>query len=208
MLRIGTGLSQLVIIILLASCASLPPSTINGGNGGKGTKETAQKIIPAIIQDSNSSWVLQAKIGYRDATKSSQAQLIWRQYKLNYETKVFAITGEIARINKQEEIFKLKVRGKEIIDPSDLTASIEKESGFYIPLEQLEYWMKGEPYPHSNYRAGFNEDKLLVSLDQNQWHITYSEYEDGLARMIRASNPPYVIVLVVTSWKVNEKVDR
>ena len=204
MLRIGTGLSQLVIMILLASCASLPPSTTT-----KGRKDaTPQKVIPAIIQDSNSSWVLQAKIGYRDATKSSQAQLIWRQYKLNYETKVFAITGEIARINKQEEIFKLKVRGKEIIDPSDLTASIEKESGFYIPLEQLEYWMKGEPYPHSNYRVGFNEDKLLVSLEQNQWHITYSEYEDGLARMIRASNPPYVIVLVITSWIVNEKVDN
>ena len=190
-------------MILLASCATLPPSATKGGKDA-----TAQKIIPAIIQDSNRSWVLQAKIGYRDATKSSQAQLIWRQHKLNYETKVFAITGEIAKINKQEEIFTLRIRGKEIINPADLTASIEKESGFYIPLEQLEYWMKGEPYPHSNYRAGFSEDKLLVSLDQNQWHITYSEYEDDLARMIRASNPPYVIVLVVTSWKVNEKVDR
>ena len=206
MLRIGVWLSLLIIMFLLASCATLPPSATKGVKGGKGG--AAQKIFPAIIQDSNSSWVLQAKIGYRDATKSSQAQLIWRQYKLNYETKVFAITGEIAKINKQEEIFTLRIRGKEIIDPADLTASIEKESGFYIPLEQLEYWMKGEPYPHSNYRAGFNEDKLLVSLDQNQWYITYSEYEDGLARIIRASNPPYVIVLVITSWIVNEKVDR
>lgn len=183
---------EVILLLLLTSCAVIPSKTTK--------EEITEEVNPLIIQDNNRSWKLEAKVGYSDESTSNQAYMIWQQNKDNYTIKIFGLSGELLRLNKEASIYKLRANGNDIVNPPNLTKEIIKKTGLYVPLAQIEYWVKGSAYPYSSSKADFNPQGLLINLEQNNWQISYSEFQNDLARRITAVNPPYKILFVISSW--------
>lgn len=205
--------------IMLSGCATLPAKDA----------ELATQVSAEYIAKPSNSWLLIGKISYRDgdAKSSAIANIDWQHIGVggnrdaeadasedtdadasstSSSIRIFnSVGGDIARVEQNGDTSKVKIRGKDLtIPPGDygLAEAIEQEVGYYVPLEQLRSWIKGEVWPNSDAKIGSaaGDKSRIVSIIQDGWQIDYSNFQQGLARRITAKKDAYIITLAITSW--------
>ncbi|MDR3395034.1 MAG: lipoprotein insertase outer membrane protein LolB [Parasulfuritortus sp.] len=85
-----------------------------------------------------------------------------------------------AEIHRQDGQVALKLAdGSQISDASD-ERLMERALGVRLPLDGLLYWLSGQPRPGVTFKAGLDQDGRIERLDQDGWHIEYSQFRrDG-----------------------------
>ncbi len=82
-------------------------------------------------------------------------------------------------------------------------------TGWQIPIDGLQYWIRGIPTPTPIAAAQWDDAGRLERLDQDGWEIHYNEYLPyrDLAlprklRLIRGGTPVIDIKLIVEQWNL------
>lgn len=183
-----------LFLMMLHGCATLQRAT---------PSDEAEQIDYEYLLNPDSQWTMQGKISYRDERQAAIVNIRWRQLSANHTSiRVFnSIGGDIVRINQQSGETKLRMRGKDIVNPEDIATLVNDEIGYYVPLEQLTFWIKGQAWPDSEYMAVYDAtNSMVLHLQQDGWQIDYRKFEKNVARHITAIRQPYVITLVIPSW--------
>ena len=197
-------ISTLVAISAINGCSTVPSKS--------SVLQAPHLTVDAdYINNTNNAWELKGKLSYQDGTKAAIVNIDWQYMADNSLTiRVFnALGGDLVKITKQNtkngDATTIRIRGKDYVDPEDIATLVDEEVGYYVPLEQLEFWVKGQGWPGSEFAPYYSSsseagDLAIISLLQDGWQINYSKFEQGLARRITATRNPYVITLVISSW--------
>lgn len=138
-------------------------------------------------------WKLSGKIAWITASERKSAYINWQQDLENMQFDLSNLVGiNLASLNYDGQIARLKADGKEYQDPSP-SFLIYKTTGWSVPLEPLSSWVKGAATSQgrqSNKTAASNnqqiiryENGLIKQIKANcercdQWTIDYTEYDN------------------------------
>lgn len=151
----------------MTGCSTQPNQT----PAGEDWKERSAKL------DRLEVWQADGKVALRKADQSESATLSWTQRNNQTDLKLSGPLGigatKISSDGKTLEINKAGTANRYDISSPEMIA---KETGWDLPLQALQHWLKGVPAPDSEIQTIKTEKGLLKSLEQLGWTITYQDY--------------------------------
>ena len=74
-----------------------------------------------------------------------------------------------------------------------------------LPVEALQFWVRGLPWPDAEWQEQRNESGQLERLTQLGWQLNFSDYHSAgallLPQRIRASHQDQRFTLVIRRWE-------
>ncbi|MAA71263.1 MAG: outer membrane lipoprotein LolB [Bermanella sp.] len=150
-----------------------------------------------------SNWAVSGKIGITTPTQSVAGFILWKQQGKDFDIYVSGpfsvgstrIQGNIASIS-------LTQGGKTVegINPQQL---IYEELGWFFPIENLPFWLKGQVAPYSPAQRDMNKNKQLSQIKQDKWKVEFLRYNDyyALPERIRISQGQWKFLVVIKHWE-------
>ncbi|MGA9573561.1 MAG: lipoprotein insertase outer membrane protein LolB, partial [Lysobacterales bacterium] len=84
---------------------------------------------------------------------------------------------------------------------------IQDRIGWSVPLEALQWWVRGLAAPGVIENETLGQEGLLVSLRQFGWSVNFNRYDsfNGLEMPVRldASRKNYRVKLVISRWRLD-----
>jgi len=190
----------LISNFLLAACVSTRPVTTLTPLG------PAWPAHQATISNLN-RWSLSGRIALNDKVnnQSWHANLHWSQQDEDYRIKISGPLGQgQLQISGNDDQATLRTADGEFTD-SNAEALLQQTTGLQIPLQGLQYWIKGLPQPQSPQQAQGNGNGQLARLQQNDWLITYISYTQSasftLPQRIQAEQDQLQVKLFIDKWQ-------
>lgn len=177
------------LIVALAGCQSAPPLSSNFARA------------PSEL----TSWNLDGRLGYRANDDGGSASVSWQQ---RVERGEMALSGPLgmgsARIRWSPGHAELET-GKETVKATNAQELAWRLTGLELPVEALQYWVRGLPSPHIKASPTFGEFGELTALDQAGWQLMFDRYTaiDGLRLplRIRAHHADQRFTLIIKEWE-------
>lgn len=188
---------SLCLTLLLAGCARQPLKPIDSW-------EAHQKRIVAV-----ENWRISGKLGARFPENSGSARLRWLQQGQHYRIDLSGPFGQgQTRITGTPNSASLRQSGEAPIEADSAQELLWQTTGWLIPVEQLLYWVRGIPDPHSQPTHWQKTSAgLLAELTQKGWHLKYEDYTLvnetwHLPTRIVATRDDIRLTLVIYDWSL------
>ena len=141
-------------------------------------------------------WQMQARVGIKTADEAGSFGLAWQQRSDSFELHLNGALGiPIAHVYGEPSGVRIDVPKQGSFEADNASDLLEQYAGLALPVESLQYWVRGGPAPNVAFEAAEN------SLLQSGWTIEYLKYQDDLPVRIRLSSAAMRILLVVKSWR-------
>lgn len=155
------------------------------------------------------NWNLSGRMGYRAGNEGGSASIDWRQRQDRGELRfsgpvgigsaqLFWAPGEASLETGRDEV------------RAHSTAELAwRLTGLWLPMEALEFWIRGLPWPDAEWQETRNGDNQLSRLVQLGWTLEFSDYKSDyqpgarlqLPHRIRAEHQDQRFTLVVRRWE-------
>lgn len=180
------------LLLLLSGCQTLL---------GDGEQRDAIGTTPAAL----THWNLDGRFGYRAGNDGGSASVKWEQRDRHGALHFSGPLGiGSARIRWQPGHAELD-NGKDIHTATSTTELAWRLTGLELPVEALQFWVRGLPSPHVNAQPSFDEFGTLTALDQAGWHVRFDRYQtvDGLHLpfRLRAQHLDQRFTLIIKHWE-------
>ena len=179
-------LSLLLLALLLPACQLRPPVA-----------------LPDTVADME-RWTLTGRLGYRSGNEGGSASIDWYQRGEQGELRFAGPVGiGSARLYWAPGEAELNT-GKEQLRASSSAELAWRLTGLWLPVEALQYWVRGLPWPEAPAHAEHDDQGRLLALQQLGWSLDFSGYpETGLPlpARIRASHQDQRFTLVIRAWE-------
>ncbi len=160
-------------------------------------------------------WKISAKVTVeRHGQHYSTAYLNWQQNGENYDINITSPFGDShLQINKDGKaitatstVADAPVKKYNIKNIDDFA---NKLSGLKLPVEQLQYWIKGTPDPRQEYfQPEYDANNNLISIIQDDWYIQWNRFDPNqkpqLPHKIKATqekNGSLKVTVIIAEWK-------
>ena len=160
------------LVFLLAAC-SQQPAVVPVDNPLAVWKAHANYLYELNVWQSDMS-----VLGVT-AEEKFKTRLSWDQNKANYTIKLRDFIGRtVALIDGSASKVSVKTSKGETYQGDTAEELLDKVAGMRIPLEGLQYWLRGIPEPGVELDAfTLGEDGAAKSMSQNGWRMTYPLYK-------------------------------
>ncbi len=165
--QLMTGLLGMV----MAGCSTLPAPP---------TQTTASHASQQRIQrlQANQPFALEAKLAVQYAGKGYTARLEWQHDAQADTMRIFSPLGQqVALIQRTQQSVTLTDQSGKQHTATDVASLTEQLLGWRLPLAGLSQWILGIPQRDSPFQAAYLDNGALASLTQDQWQITYDDYQ-------------------------------
>lgn len=156
-------------------------------------------------------WKLRAKVGLSQHGKKQSAMLNWHQEREEFSIRLNGPLGLGAvKLSGNEQNVLLEQAGKEPIHASSPEVLLRQATGIETPLENLKYWLRGQPGPMPVTQLSMDDSGLrfqqfeqagwLVSLDR---YRHFGQFELPARITIRATDERYpgqLLTVLVSRW--------
>ena len=159
----------------------------------------------AVAIEGVSNWNLVGRISLDDGEEGGSGRLQW-VVKSNHSTMDFH--GAMGRgawhldINPAEAQLRLADGSQYVADGVD--ELLEQQIGWPIPVEALQWWVRGLAAPGAIDAQRLDDTGLLTSLAQFGWQIDFNRYasDSGVALPVRldARQDNYRVKLAISRW--------
>lgn len=124
-------------------------------------------------------WKLTGKLSLITHKKSSTISIYWKQKNNNYHIELSAPLGQgDALITGDHSKVKIQTSEGKTMQDTNPQALLYKQFKLSIPINNLQYWIKGLPSPTiKTQELRVNPAGYLKSFRQNQWAISYVSYK-------------------------------
>lgn len=189
---------SLTAALLLAGCATLPPSDPRQGEAEARWAAQRQSL------EQLDHFTLQGRIASGGAFGLTGA-LRWVQnadgsFDLSLSGPFGAGAVSIAG-TPQSVVVRT---GEGVTNTSDPEGWIKDRIGWTFPVAGLRWWVLGLPSPHTNAQMDLDAAGQPLTLRQDGWRLEYTEYQSinglTLPRKFKAANAEAVIKVVVDRW--------
>ncbi len=192
-----------LMAVTLSACSSLTsePEPAPDAN-------TSWEAHLARLQTIN-TWEVTGKAGIRDSKTRHSASLAWQQQEEFFNIELTGPLGQGgARISGSPRGIEIHAAGEAPIYSNMPEALMEERLGWRFPLNNLPYWMKGQPAPDSEYTPVFDTNRLKT-LQQNNWQINYLRYtsQDGIPLPVKIvlNQGNLRITLIAKEWQIGAR---
>lgn len=200
-MRRGRALTALIAVVLVAGCAQQPRVASVSWEFHSAQMEALRE------------WHLLGKLGYRHGDDGGSAWIDWHQQGDRFEVRLHGPFGAGAtHIHGDAQGATLSQSGHPdqlAATPAALTTEL---FGWTLPVEQLQYWVRGVPDPSLPFAAlAVDAEGVLSQLNQHQWTLQFLDYRDTpagslpgriLAVHTAPDAPSLQVTLIIKRWQL------
>ncbi len=170
-----------LILPLLAGCATLTTPTV--------TVVRTVLIAPAINLENTRAVDFEAigRVSVRNDRQRFSANVHWRHDGVEDTIILMSPLGQaIAEIKRDDVSASLVTSKQETFHARDVEALTIEILGWRLPLDGLQYWVRGENSPLSPASVDLDSEDRIVAIRQDGWEIDYLRYYDDVAKLTAA----------------------
>lgn len=157
-------------------------------------------------------WGLVGKISLDDGDDGGSGRLQWSVEPGHSELDFHGAMGRGAwhlQIGQDGVLLKMADGTEQAAD--DVNDLIQERMGWPIPLDALQWWVRGLVAPGVIESETYGSEGLLTSLRQFGWDVDFKRYAsvDGVELPVRlnATNDNYRVKLAISRWRMNVNHD-
>lgn len=157
-------------------------------------------------------WGLVGKISLDDGDDGGSGRLQWSVEPGHSELDFHGAMGRGAwhlQIGPDGVLLKMADGTEQAAD--DVNDLIQERMGWPIPLDALQWWVRGLVAPGVIENETYGSGGLLTSLRQFGWDVDFKRYAsvDGVELPVRlnATNDNYRVKLAISRWRMNVNHD-
>ncbi|QIW09274.1 lipoprotein insertase outer membrane protein LolB [Francisella sp. LA112445] len=164
------------------------------------------KIKPQLLKLDN--WQIRGVLGIIYNDKAESANYIYTQDGDKFSIKLYGPLGiGSVQIKGDPSQVTLENSKGQKIQAKDAKSLMLEQLGWYVPVGGLKYWVKGVAIPSIKYKSKLNQNNLTETLQQNNWNISYKNYQFvgskyPLPSRIRMDRDNLIIKIVIKSWQI------
>jgi outer membrane lipoprotein LolB len=162
----------------LAGCATVPAPVPEGD---------PEALFAARRTDlaSLTAWELRGRVALRAPGEGWQAGLRWLHRE---DAQALHFTGPFGggylRVTEDRSGARLTDSSQRVYEAVDATALLARTTGWQVPLDGLDHWVRGLPVPGSPARRELDPQGRLKRLVQRGWNIEYLAYGEFDGRQL------------------------
>ena len=152
---------------------------------------------------------LSGRVNVRVDRKAYPGRIHWQHTAGGDDVWIYSPVGSTVARMRQDASGALLVTsdGKEY-RADDLQRLARKELGWDLPLEGLQYWVRGQAWPAlSAAQQEYDDSGRLKSLKQGTWQVTYLDWSpagvSGLPSKLDLLGENLRMRLVIDQWKLD-----
>lgn len=188
-------LLPLAVLTLLSACAQQPIAPEDS------LWQEHQASLKAL-----SHWDFDGKIALKTEQRAETASLSWSQTELQSTLVISGPMGwnQLSLISDSSGITLLKDGAVQRMEGPQAVAEL---TGWPLPTQPLQYWLKGLPDPNLPIDAWQLQDGRLAGLTQDQWTLEFERYQQEgqlvLPARIRFSHPRVSGKILIKQWRLS-----
>ncbi len=186
-------------LCLLAGCASKPAPV-------------ASRPLPAAEReqalDAMTEFQVVAALGVKSPGDNVSGTLKWQQKGVYYQANMTNFLGlTVFELETHQQGATVKVDGK-THQALSASALLDYLSGWSLPIEEMQLWLKGLPGPSSENLQRDGLGRLvrftLIDSQQRQWQVEYTDFfpdARSLPRKMQLQSGDTRLKLVIKGWQ-------
>ncbi len=153
-------------------------------------------------------WQLEGRLLFSSSDNTGIVKLHWSQDRARYLLRFIAPLGRGTYVLRGDgDEAYLLTADNAILRTTDLGSLLQKSLGAPIPVDALQYWVRGVSAPDARItRRQLDSDGKIIHLAQGGWQIDIKRYRevDGIALpdKIFMRNEAFELKLVIQSWNL------
>lgn len=159
-----------LLVLLTAGCiapAVLPPLE----NPQRAWQVRQAQLLPLT------TWNLVGRVALRSAHDGGQASLRWEHTPVGQTIDLRGPLGRgLVRLQQDERGARLQDSAQQVYTAENAEALLFNTTGWHIPLEGLNYWIRGVPVPGLPLRQELDDQGRLAVLWQSGWEVRFLSY--------------------------------
>ena len=199
-----SSLLMLSLLVFISGCSQFSSKEQLSGSGKVDSWQSHKQQITPL-----DAWQISGKLGIRSQQESGSAVLFWLQRQDYFDIRLSGPLGQgSTRLTGRQGAASLEIANQGTFQANSAQALMQEQLGWSLPVENLLWWVRGLPAPHSKSQVTLDNNSLLAQLEQDNWLIEYLGYrsENGLQlpERIKLSGAGLNITLVVKEWQARQ----
>jgi outer membrane lipoprotein LolB len=192
------SLLGLILLALVSACSTMPSP---GGDDGRNGRYQA-RIQQLKSQD---SWEMEGRLAVNDGRDGGSGRFKWVQQPGSTHMDFHGALGRGAwRLDADGHGATLEFANGEVARSGSINQLAKKQLGWQIPVNALEWWVRGIEAPGGSPLREIDEHGALLKLHQFGWKIEYERYNDSdkfmLPYRMTARRQDQTVKLAVRRW--------
>jgi outer membrane lipoprotein LolB len=201
----ATRFFTIIVLFLLASCASVPTTVTSASLNNPSWQQHAKQL------NQLTHWQNNGAMSVITPQNAWSASYRWQQNNNNYNLRLTGPLGAggIELNNNHNRVTLINNNGR-IYQASTAEQLLAQQTGWHLPISNLQYWVRGIPAPLSSYTyTGLDAEHHLVVLAQQGWYIQYQNYRSfsGIALpttiLLSTNNDTVKVKIVIHQWQIS-----
>jgi len=182
-------LAALLLALLLAGCAALPPA-----------KPPAPRDVVEL-----ENWAFNGRVSLTRGETGWHAGLAWRERSGEYEIHVAGPLGQGAfELSGDDAGVMLVDADRRTFTARDSDALLRHVTGWALPVSGMHYWVRGLAVPGVEAHLERDASGRVSRLDQSGWTISYGRYHSVaglvLPGRLQMERDDIAVRLVIDEW--------
>ena len=142
-------------VLLLSACATRPPAPPADPAAWRAHRAALENL---------SQWQVQGRVGVRAGEEGWNASFDWQQQDQDYRIRLRGPFGQGAvELHGNDQGVWLKQADRPPVFALDPETLLERETGWWLPVSGLRFWLRGLPVPDSESEYRWDAQGSLVS---------------------------------------------
>lgn len=178
---------SLLLMLLLAGCATVPEETVSGGT------------------ETDATFAFNGRVVLKQGSQRESAGVRW-VHRGDDEILLLAPLGQtLARIRSDEQSATLEASGRKYA-AQDMESLMQQVLGWQLPLNGMRYWVAAQPVPDVEAEVERDAGGRVSHMRQQGWEISYARYTtdaaDALPLRLTLKREDMEVILQIDDWEV------
>lgn len=197
-MRVARSLALACAAWFLSACASSRPGAVD--------PEAAYGKREALVSQWL-AWGFTGRLSVDDGEEGGSGTIAWNVRESSSQLDFRGALGRGSwRLTRSPELAELALANGDIMQAATIDELLAMELGWDIPVDALEFWVRGLRAPGAVGDSTLDERGRLQALRQHGWTIAFERYgvTDGvdLPRRVRATRSPVRIKILMGDWQL------
>lgn len=190
----------LAVVLLLHGCSGIGTRQPGPGN--------EQFYLHRASQlESFQQWGLVGKLSLDDGEQGGSGKLRWNVWPAGSDLNFYGAMGRGAwQLQVRENGATLKASDGSVQVAPTLDSLVQAQLGWPVPVDDLQWWVRGLRAPGATEAAEYDSGGLLLSLQQSGWRVEFKRYREvggaTLPVRLEVQNGSYRIKLAIGNWRL------
>jgi len=160
----------LPLVLWLASCAAPLPRP-----SADHLQQLWQARVSALLPIQQ--WELRGRLAVRADERGGQASITWQRNAAHHNIRLNGPLGRgVVRVTQDETGAQLQDAEQRVFRAASAEELLYRYTGWRLPLDNLNYWVRGVPVPDLPASRELDDAGRLKSLRQQGWEVQYLGY--------------------------------